>query len=93
MKQSSFNHHVSELRNDFANWVRDVVDDSTLALKLSLQKSRKDMEKAVRERIKELEEQHMPAHASTSILRRGVVDFIIGLVIGVVAGILIGSIL
>ncbi len=93
MKQSSFSHHVSEFSNDFANWVRDVVDDGHLALKLSLQKTRGGMERAVRERIKELEEQHLPAQASKSILRRGIVDFVIGLVIGIVAGLLVASLL
>ena len=93
MKQSSFSHHVSTVRNDFSNWVRDVVGDSSLALTLSLKKTRKEMENAVKERINELEEQHMPAHASKSMLNRVIVDFVIGLVIGIVAGLLIGSFL
>ena len=93
MPAKSFSHHVSAVKNDFANWVRDVIDDSELALKLSLQKTRGQMESAVRGRIKELEAIHMPANASKSILRRGVVDFVIGLVVGVVAGLIIASLI
>jgi hypothetical protein len=91
MKQSSFSHHVSQFRNDFANWVRDVVDDSILAMRLSLQRDRKQMEKNVRQRIKELEQEHLPAHASKSFLRTGIIDFVVGMVIGIVAGLILAS--
>lgn len=91
MKTASFNHHVSAGRNDFANWVRDVIDDSVLASGLMLSKGKSQMEKEVRERIKELEHEHLPAHASNSILRRGAFDFVIGIVIGFVIGLIIAS--
>jgi len=89
----SFNHHVSSLRNDFANWVRDVIQDSELAPVLAALKTRTHMEKAVRERIKELEAQSLPAHSSTNLLKSGVVDFVIGLIVGAVAGLIIASLL
>lgn len=93
MQPASFRHHVSDSKNDFANWVRDVFDDNSLSVRLSAKKNRKQMENAVRERVRELEHELMPARASGSLLMRGIVDFIIGLVIGLVAGILIGSFL
>jgi len=93
MPAKSFNHHVTPTRNDFANWVRDVIQDSVLAQRISSQKSKALMEKTVRERIHELEEQHMPAHASKNIIRKGIFDFIIGLIVGVVAGLILASVL
>jgi len=91
MKPASFNHHVSPGRNDFANWVRDVIDDSVLASMLMLSKSKGQMEKEVRERIKDLEHEHLPAHASQSIIRSGAFDFAVGIVIGFIIGLIIAS--
>ncbi len=91
MPTESFKHHVSETKNDFASWVRDVFEDSVLAARLSSRKTRTAMENAVRARIKELEHELMPAHASKKIFSRGIIDFLIGLVIGLVAGILVAS--
>ncbi len=34
MSEGTFFHHVSHEKNDFANWIRDVLDDSYLANKL-----------------------------------------------------------
>lgn len=93
MSLSSFKHHVSSTKNDFSNWVADVIDDSTLALKLKSLKTKKQMENAVRTRITELEHELLPANASKNILKMGMVDFVIGLVIGLVAGLIIASFL
>jgi len=91
MNPKSFSHHVSGSKNDFANWVRDVLDDSILGMRISAQKERKEMEKIIRQRIKDLEREHMPAHASIKLFKSGTVDFIIGLVLGVIAGLILAS--
>ena len=93
MSQKSFSHHVNSSKNDFANWVRDVVDDAILALRLSAQRDKREMEKIVKARIKELEIEHMPAHASKNLLKSGAVDFTIGLVVGIIAGLILASLL
>lgn len=38
-----FNHHVTQDRNDFANWVRDILGDESLAKGLSETKDREEM--------------------------------------------------
>jgi len=93
MPAETFRHHVTETRNDFASWVRDVFEDSALASKLNAKKTKGQMESAVRQRIKELEHELMPAHASARILKSGMLQFILGFVIGFVAGMIICSFL
>jgi len=46
-----FHYHAGEGRNDFSNWVRDVVGDNKLANDLSKAKSRIQASKAVAQRI------------------------------------------
>jgi len=46
-----FHYHAGEGRNDFSNWVRDVVGDNKLANDLSKAKSRIQAGKAVAQRI------------------------------------------
>ena len=43
MRDETFYHHVTEYRNDFANWVRGVFNDSELADKLEGVKSKEDL--------------------------------------------------
>lgn len=40
MSHSVFAHHVSDVHNDFATWIRDVFKDHNLADKLELSKTR-----------------------------------------------------
>jgi hypothetical protein len=46
-----FHYHAGAGRNDFSNWVRDVVGDNKLANDLSKAKSRIQASKAVAQRI------------------------------------------
>ena len=55
MSDETFHYHASEGRNDFSNWVRDVVGDNKLANDLSRAKSRIQASKAVAQRISFLE--------------------------------------
>ncbi|NTV24231.1 MAG: hypothetical protein HGA85_07750, partial [Nanoarchaeota archaeon] len=47
----SFQHHVSESRNDFARWITDCIQDSELAIQLSSLKDRHGMSRAIRSRV------------------------------------------
>lgn len=40
MDRHVYDHHVNEERNDFANWVRDVMGDRFLAKNIELSKDR-----------------------------------------------------
>ena len=55
MGDETFQYHSGEGRNDFSNWVRDVVGDEKLANDLSKAKSRIQASKAVAQRISFLE--------------------------------------
>ncbi len=43
MDQTTFRHHVNQQRNDFASWVRDVMDDRFLAKNIELTQDRDQM--------------------------------------------------
>ena len=51
MTEDSYNHHVTPLKNDFSNWVRDVFGDDKLANDLTRCTNRAEATKAVRDRI------------------------------------------
>jgi hypothetical protein len=51
MSDEIFHYHLGEGRNDFSNWIRDVVGDNRLANDLSKAKSRIQASKAVAQRI------------------------------------------
>ena len=51
MSDETFHYHLGEGRNDFSNWIRDVVGDNKLANDLSRAKSRIQAGKAVAQRI------------------------------------------
>jgi len=51
MSDETFHYHSGEGRNDFGNWIRDVVEDNKLANDLSKAKSRIHASKAVAQRI------------------------------------------
>ena len=51
MSDETFHHHSGEDRNDFSNWVRDVLGDDKLARDLSKAKSRIQASRAIAQRI------------------------------------------
>lgn len=51
--EQTFGHHITDDRNDFQNWVRDVLEDYQLAEELGLTKSREVMLEAINRRIQE----------------------------------------
>ena len=54
MGDDTFKHHVSKERNDFTNWVNDVVNDKKLAKDLLSSKNRESALKKVRSRVNAL---------------------------------------
>ena len=55
MEDQTFMHHINKDKNDFANWVRDVLKDEELAGKLVKIKSKEKILKEIKNRIKFLE--------------------------------------
>jgi hypothetical protein len=51
MDAETFMHHVNDEKNDFANWVNDVVGEKTLARDLLALKSKTPMVKAIKARL------------------------------------------
>ncbi|MBD3354834.1 hypothetical protein GF361_02525 [Candidatus Woesearchaeota archaeon] len=51
MPEEVFSHHVNENRNDFYNWVKDVVKDKSLARKISSVKDKSKMKKYIGAKI------------------------------------------
>lgn len=53
--QGVFQYHVNKEKNDFYNWVLNVLGDSALASKLKKEYDQKRFTQLIRKRIKELE--------------------------------------
>ncbi len=51
MSEEAFRAHVNESKNDFSNWVRDVIGDDKLAGDLRLSAARAQAAKSVADRI------------------------------------------
>ena len=66
MDETTFAHHVNAERNDFANWVRHVIGDSTLAEKMESTISREETEKIVDSRIREIKKPKKTTKKSSS---------------------------
>jgi hypothetical protein len=78
---------VNDEKNDFRNWIFDIVKDERLADKLAKTKDRKKMSKIVEKRVTELESEK--AHHEKVIkegFKWGVREFGIGLVTGLFIG-------
>ena len=56
MDDDTFFHHVTTNKNDFANWVKNVLKDEELAEELSYCNDRVHMEKVISNRILDLHE-------------------------------------
>ncbi len=51
MSEDTFRHHSSEMRNDFSNWVRDVIGEEKLSRDLQKSQTRTQAAKAVADRV------------------------------------------
>lgn len=59
--EETFRYHVNEQKNDFANWVKDVLKDGVLATRIRNVKDKAAMERFVGTRIHELRTADQPA--------------------------------
>lgn len=55
MDDGAFSHHVSEGKNDFSEWVRNIIKDKKLAADISNLTSKEDIVKSIEKRIEEAE--------------------------------------
>ena len=94
MSDASFAHHVSAKRNDFANWVREVVHDDDLSRMLAAIHDRQEMARAVNAHVTELEHtaSRDPVDAKT-FMHAGLRDFAMGAVVGIIVGVGIAMLL
>lgn len=56
MQEHVFKHHVNKDKNDFKNWIKEVVKDIKLASDISRTKKKETMSNKIKERIKQLKE-------------------------------------
>lgn len=54
MSPDIFQHHVSPIKNDFANWIQDILGDDRLAKKIMPVKDKEKVRSLIEERIQEL---------------------------------------
>jgi chromosome segregation ATPase len=105
MDKATFDHHISDGRNDFASWVKDIIGDSELAALLKKLNSKEKMIIAIEERLGEIQKLEMKLReeeivpSQKQILRQpslavsresNVKEYLYGLIIGVIVGVLIG---
>ncbi|MBW2995615.1 hypothetical protein KY312_04640 [Candidatus Woesearchaeota archaeon] len=100
MDMPTFNHHVSDGRNDFASWVNDIIGDTELGKQLKPLKNKERIIGKIEERVNEIRrlERRFKSHdvmkpklnlSGNANLK----EYIYGLVIGVIIGVLIGLLL
>lgn len=88
MDNETFNHHVTKEKNDFHNWVRDIITDAELSRKLLNAKKRKAAAEYVRKRVDELlkvKGKESPKGMSRFMTN----EFFLGIMIGILIGLLI----
>jgi hypothetical protein len=66
-----FRYHVDKYKNDFSNWVKDVIDDKDLAREISRIKTRATLIRKIRENVDEsknlVKRYQAPARAKKSV--------------------------
>ncbi len=87
MDDDTFQHHVNDEKNDFRNWIFDIVKDDRLADRLAGTKDRAKMAKIVEKRVTAIE-QEKKHHAKVleQGFKWGIKEFSMGLVTGLFIG-------
>ena len=92
MADRTFQHHVTETRNDFGTWVKDVLGDKELADTIQHLKNRESILKEVDDRIDELDKRMAESHITTKeLMSMGAMDFVIGMIIGFIGGLVLAA--
>lgn len=94
MDDETFGHHVNDERNDFANWVRDIIKDVRLADDLQRLRTRGKTLQRVEDRIRWLEEElksstpylHIHSHVN-QFLAGALLGLLVGLVLAKLFGV------
>jgi len=92
MDDDAFKHHVTKDKNDFSNWVKNVIYDVDLSKDLFNAKSRKKAFDVVSQRIEQLKKLRS-GYATKDKTNLFTDRFLIGLVLGLVLGFLISAII
>jgi hypothetical protein len=88
MSDESFRHHVTSQKNDFSNWVRDVIKDKDLAREISNVRERERMRDIITLRISELEKV-ATGETFKEDVKSTVLDFLMGVIVGFIIGLII----
>jgi len=100
MDQSTFDHHVSDGRNDFASWVNDIIGDSELSKQIKPLKNKEKIIEKIEDRVNQIRRLERRLKNSETLKPKigfsndsNLKEYIYGLVIGVIIGVLIGLLL
>lgn len=88
MSDETFEHHVRDSKNDFANWIENVFEDYDLAEHLRKLKTKEAMKKVLGERIEFLEKRAVAGRPlyHNEYMDHAVRDFVVGLIVGIIIG-------
>ena len=92
MDDDVFNHHVTKEKNDFSNWVKDIIEDVNLSNDLLKAKTRKKSFEAISKRIENLKKlkSGLVVKEKKSLFTN---HFLIGLILGLALGFVISAII
>jgi len=98
MADRTFFHHIGPGKNDFSNWIKEVVDDKELAGKLRNTDTRLAMVSEIRKRVDFLERKPSEHKICTELCKKdfmkcGVNDFAVGTLVGFVIGVILAVVL
>ena len=82
-----FEYHVNNDKNDFSNWVKEIIKEKKLAEELLNIKSKTASAERIKKYIYKVSKKEDPIH----FLRHPIVEFIYGLVVGLVLGMFVSS--
>ncbi len=84
MSDSDFHHHTNG-RNDFSNWIRDILHKDELAEKLRQKQEKKDVLSLIEEEMEREKSEYPPVNFRRLFIK----DFVYGLLFGLIIGILL----
>jgi uncharacterized membrane protein YheB (UPF0754 family) len=87
MDKKIFEFHVNKNKNDFSNWVDEVIKEEGLAKELINIKSKTASAERIHQYIDKITKKEKPIH----FLRHPVLEFVYGLVVGLVLGMFVKS--